>query len=143
MKRLTLEEGQNFPALSQALGREEIILEREGQPIAAIIPIAEYEKFCAWRQSQEREQRWQKKHAAFEREREAYERLKPELLHTHRGRCVAILNGQVVEVGDDKAEVLDRVYKRFGYVPVYVQRVEEHPRVYKMPYRKVVGNVEI
>jgi hypothetical protein len=26
---------------------------------------------------------------------------------------------------------------RFGYVPVYVQQVEEQPRVYKLPHRKV------
>jgi hypothetical protein len=34
--------------------------------------------------------------------------------------------------------VLDSIYDRFGYVPVYIQQVEEQPRVYKLPHRKVV-----
>ena len=74
---------------------------------------------------------------AFERERQAFERLKPELLRTHRGQWVAIHQGEVVEAGQDRSHVLDSVYDRFGYVPVYVQLVEEHPRVYQLPHRKV------
>jgi len=74
---------------------------------------------------------------AFEQERQAFERLKPELLRTHRGQWVAIHQGEVVEAGQDRSQVLDSVYDRFGYVPVYVQLVEEQPRVYKLPHRKV------
>ena len=74
---------------------------------------------------------------AFERERQAFERLKPELLRTHRGQWVAIHQGEVVEAGQDRSQVLDSVYDRFGYVPLYVQRIEEQPRVYKLPHRKV------
>jgi hypothetical protein len=69
---------------------------------------------------------------AFERERVAFERMKPELLRTHRGKVVAIYQGQVVQVGTDIAETLDAVYNQFGYVPCYVQRVEETPHVYKI-----------
>jgi len=68
-----------------------------------------------------------------------FERLKPELLRTHRGQWVAIYQGEVVEAGQDRSNVLDKVYDCFGYVPVYVQQVEEQPRVYKLPHRKVVG----
>ena len=74
---------------------------------------------------------------AFEREQQALERLKPELLRACQGQWVAIYQGKVVEVGQDRSQVLDSVYNRFGYVPVYVQRVEEQPRVYKLPHRKV------
>ena len=74
---------------------------------------------------------------AFERERQAFEHLKPELLRTYRGQWVAIYQGEVVEASKDRSQVLDSVYDRFGYVPVYVQLVEEHPRVYKLPHRKV------
>jgi hypothetical protein len=100
--------------------------------------MAEYQAFRTWREAKAREEQRRKDLEAFEREREAFERLKPELLRTHRGQCVAILNGQVVESGGDKIEVLDRVYERFGYGPVYVQWVEEQPRIYKIPHRKVV-----
>jgi hypothetical protein len=122
----------------EALSRESFILERDGEPVAAVVPISEYQDFRAWREARDREEQRRKDLEAFEREQEAFERLKPELLRTHRGQCVAILNGQVVESGSDKIEVLDRVYERFGYRPVYVQWVEERPRVYKVPHRKVV-----
>ena len=74
---------------------------------------------------------------AFEREQQAFERLKPELLRTHRGQWVAIYQEKVVEAGEDRSQVLDSVYDRFGYVPVYVQLVEEQLRAYKLPHRKV------
>ena len=62
--------------------------------------------------------------AAFEREVAAYERLKPELLKRYAGRVVAIYQGQVVAVGNDKMEVLGDVYERIGYVPCYIEWVE-------------------
>jgi len=76
---------------------------------------------------------------AFEREQQAFERLKPDLGRTHQGQWVAIYQGEVVEAGQDRSQVLDRVYDSFGYVPVYVQQVEEQPRVYKLPHRKVAS----
>ena len=67
---------------------------------------------------------------AFERERAAFERLEPELLKTHRGKFVAVVNEQVVDVGDDRVKLVLRVHDRFGYRPIYVQLVEEHlPRL--------------
>jgi PHD/YefM family antitoxin component YafN of YafNO toxin-antitoxin module len=141
VKRVILKESHAPYTLAieeEALSREPFILERDGEPVAVVIPMAEYQDFRAWREARDREEQRRKDLEAFEREREAFERLKPELLRTHRGQCVAILNGQVVESGSDKIEVLDRVYERFGYRPVYVQWVEERPRVYKVPHRKVV-----
>ena len=119
--------------------RESVVLEREdGQPVAALVPIAEYEAFRAWQQAQERYHHRQAQAEPFEREQAAFERMKPELLRTHRNKVVAIYQGQVVQVGTDIAETLDAVYNQFGYVPCYVQRVEETPRTYKFPHRKVV-----
>jgi len=141
VKRVVLKESHAPYTLAieeEALSREPFILERDGEPVAVVIPMAEYQDFRAWREARDREEQRRKDLEAFERELEAFERLKPELLRTHRGQCVAILNGQVVESGSDKIEVLDRVYERFGYRPAYVQWVEERPRVYKVPHRKVV-----
>ena len=141
MKRVVLKESHAPYTLAieeEALSQEPFILERDGEPVAAVVPMAEYEAFRAWREARDREEKRRKDLEAFEQERQTFERLKPELLYTHRGQCVAILNGQVVESGGDKIEVLDRVYERFGYRPVYVQWVEERPRVYKVPHRKVV-----
>ena len=118
--------------------QESVVLERDGQPVAALVPIAEYEAFRAWLQLQAHDGHRQAQTEAFEREREAFERMKPELLRTHRDKVVAVYEGQVVEVGTDVAETLDAVYSRFGYIPCYVQRVEATPRVYKFPHRRTV-----
>ncbi len=65
-------------------------------------------------------------HREFEAEVMAFERLKPELLKTHRGQFVAIYQEKVVEVGDDEMELLNRMDKRFGNVPYYVELVQEN-----------------
>lgn len=109
----------------------------EEQPMA-LVPQEEYQAFLAWREAQERARQRQTDQDAFERERKAFERLKADLLRTHCGQWVAVFQEQVVEIGDDQMEVLDSVYRRFGYVPVYVQRVEEQPVRYKFPHRKVI-----
>jgi ABC-type enterochelin transport system ATPase subunit len=77
-------------------------------------------------------------HEEFQREVAAFERLLPELLQDYQGRVVAIRGGQVIEVGDSKAEVSERVHEHLGDVTVYVQQVEEQPRVHRFPYFRVV-----
>jgi hypothetical protein len=61
----------------------------------------------------------------WRREQRAFRQLLPELLKTHRGKYVAVQEGQVVESGDDKLAVADRAYERFGYVPICVTLVSE------------------
>jgi hypothetical protein len=63
----------------------------------------------------------------WRREQQAFRQLLPELLKTHRGRYVALHEGQVVESGDDKLAVAGRAYARFGYVPIYVSLVTDAP----------------
>lgn len=106
--------------------------------IGVLVPPEEYAAFRAWREAQQRPARTEQVHEAFEREVAAFERLLPELLETYRGRVVAIHDGQVVEVGDTKAEVSEQVHRRLGDVTVYIQRVLEQPRVYRFPYFRVV-----
>jgi PHD/YefM family antitoxin component YafN of YafNO toxin-antitoxin module len=54
-KRLTLRESHPpytlFIEGEDILGQEPIILERDGQPIAAIVSLAEYEAFRAWQEA--------------------------------------------------------------------------------------------
>jgi antitoxin (DNA-binding transcriptional repressor) of toxin-antitoxin stability system len=53
-KKLTLRESHPPYTLSleeeDVLGQESIILERDGQPVAAIVPLAEYDAFRAWQE---------------------------------------------------------------------------------------------
>jgi hypothetical protein len=60
-------------------------------------------------------------------EQEAYRRLLPDLLKTHRDLYVAIHEGQVVESGPDKLAVAATAYSRFGYLPILVTLVTDAP----------------
>ena len=57
MKKIMLRESQAPYTLTldeKTLTHESVILERDGQPVAALVPTAEYEAFHAWQQAQER-----------------------------------------------------------------------------------------
>jgi len=103
------------------------------------VPIAEYEAFQTWRESEARRQTRRTEEAAIEREHAAFEQMLPDLLKKYPGKAVALHNGEVVAVGDDKMDLWAQVRQKLGPVPVYVQMVEYSPKVYKMPHRKVVG----
>jgi hypothetical protein len=78
------------------------------------------------------------KEAKFQRELEAFRRLLPELLQTHRDQYVAIHEGQVVGTGPDQIELADRAYAQFGYIPILVTLVTDRPRVVRIPsFRKI------
>jgi len=140
MEKIKLREAQASYTLTvddKLLHHEAMIVEPDGRPVAMLVPMADYEAFRAWQQISKRSG-WPKEQTAFTQERGAFEKMLPELLRSYAGKVVAIYQGQVVEVGNEINETLDKVYDRFGYVPCYVQQVEAKPRVYKFPYRKVV-----
>ena len=105
-----------------------VILEKNGQAVAAVVSMTEYLEFQAWREIE------QHKHN---------QQLLPQLRQQHPGRVVAIHNGKVITVGDDRMEVWQRARQQVGKAPVYIQTVEAFPKVYKMPVRKVVADVGI
>jgi hypothetical protein len=111
-----------------------IFIEDEGRPVAVLVPI---ELFRAWQQQLQSTQ-LAKPHSGFDREKAAFEQLKPDLLKQFPDKCVAIVGGQVVEVGEDKLQVIERVRERFGRVSMYVQWVTAQPRAYHFPHRQVI-----
>lgn len=134
VKTMTLKETQTAYSLSldkADLTQGPLIVEHGGEPVAALVPITEYRQFEAWRKRQVPS--LTEPDDAFERERAAFHRLKPELLKTHRGKYVAVVDEQVVDADTDKIKLILRVYDRFGYRPIYAQLVDDHlPRV-RMP----------
>lgn len=137
MKTLTLKEAQAlYTVLDESqVAQDSNLVEQEGRPVRILVPADEYAAFLAWRKAEQQRQQQTTSDQAFQREMEAFERMKPELLRQYRNRVVAIHNGQVVEVGSENESVADvamRAYERLGYVPVYVHRVEETPRVYRI-----------
>lgn len=64
---------------------------------------------------------------AFEQEIAAFEQMKPVLLEQFAGQYVAIYQGQVVAVGDNRLSLVKEVYNQFGEVPCYVEQVTSIP----------------
>lgn len=83
-----------------ALEQGPTLLQRDGEPVAVLLSVRDYQAFQEWQAAQRVSAPLAD--PEFETEVVAFERLKPELLERHPGRVVAIHQGQVVEVGDDK-----------------------------------------
>jgi len=139
-KSVTLKETRAVYAvtLDEALLRQApFTIERDGEPVAAVVPVDEYREFIAWRERVQSRPAVRPGEAvsrddalaALGRERAAFLRLKDQLLRTYRGKFVAILNGEVVDVDDDDRALTRRVYTEHGYVPIYIDRVVEEPPV--------------
>ncbi len=57
MKRVTLREARApYLVNEEILSDEPMIVERNGQAVAAVIPIADHEAFLAWRATMDEEQ---------------------------------------------------------------------------------------
>lgn len=73
----------------------------------------------------------------FSQEKEAFERLKPELLKTNRGQYVVIHEGKATLFGYDKMELAKQAYQRFGYRPLYIGLLREEPEAVHIPSPRV------
>ncbi len=60
-------------------------------------------------------------------EEQAFARMLPELLTSHRDQFVAIHQGKVIAVGADRVQTAKQAYALVGYVPVLVRRVSATP----------------
>lgn len=69
----------------------------------------------------------------FEREKEAFERLKGELLKTHRGEYVVVRDGKAALFGRDKTELAKQAYQQFGYGSLYIGLVQDEPEAVHIP----------
>lgn len=70
----------------------------------------------------------------WEENRRAFWRMHSELLAKgYEGKWVAVYQGKVVDADEEERVLLKRVREKFGYVPVYIQRVlSEGLPVYKI-----------
>ena len=72
--------------------------------------------------------------AAIEREEKAFSKILPDLLNTLRGNYVAIYQGKLVGSDTDESRLVDKMFDRYGYVPFFIEIVEEEPPVVEIPY---------
>jgi len=141
MKTISLKESKAPYSLAldeEQLGAEAAIIERHGRPIAVLIPFHEYQEFARWRARELPSHLQPAELEQFERDHRAFERRREELLQTHRGQFVAVLNGQVVDADPDQGDLAKRVYAKFGYRPIYMDEVREKPRLYEFPSPEVM-----
>jgi hypothetical protein len=69
-----------------------------------------------------------------EREYQAFLRLLPQLLETHRGKYVAIHGGQVIDSDADDVALVLRSQAQLGYVPICVGLVTEQQPILRIPH---------
>jgi len=75
---------------------------------------------------------------AFEQEIAAFEQLRPALLKQYPGQYVAIYQGEVVAINNEKLALLDRVREQFGNVVCYIEKVApDSPRTVRIPSFRV------
>ncbi|MBI4789396.1 MAG: hypothetical protein HY782_20395 [Chloroflexi bacterium] len=116
------------------LAREPVILEQNGEPVGAVISIADFRLYSAWKEQLTLSQL----PPQFLQDRAAFRRMLPDLLKTHRGQWIAVFKGQVVERANNPGELAKQVYARFGYQAIYMDEVREEPRVYRIPSPRLV-----
>ena len=72
--------------------------------------------------------------AAFAKEVAAFEDLKTTLQRKYNNQYIAIYQGQVVANGENKFEILKQVYKEFGPVICFIEKVSNTtPRTVRVP----------
>src|SRR5262249_15236012 len=64
-------------------------------------------------------------HPKLAREYDAFQRLLPELLATHRDQYAAVHDGEVVAIGPDRLDVISQAYARCGYQAIHVAQVTD------------------
>jgi len=138
-KTVSLKEAQAAYSLSlnkTDLSQGPLILEHEGEPVAAVVPIAEYREFEAWRERHispplSPDDEW-------EQGQQAFKQMQSKLLKTHKGQFVAVLDNQVIDADSEIGTLARRVYARFGYRPIYMQKVTEQPRAARIFSPRIV-----
>ncbi len=117
-------------------GNEPVVIEQDGQPVGAFVPIDIYQHFLTW---WDYERHRERELAEAEQDRSAYLGMKDELLKTHRGEYVCFRKGQLVGIDTDEQRLLDRVYRQFGYGPIFLHKIEEPEPIYRVPSRRAVN----
>jgi len=76
----------------------------------------------------------------IEEEREALLKVQDSLLRdpSYRGKYVAIFQGLIVGCDSDKGKLAKSVYEKYGYVPIYIERVAPSERHVEIPSPEVI-----
>ncbi len=111
------------------LERGPIIIEQDKDAVVVAMTTGEYHAFEKWLNRQyELRQR-----TLLMPEVEAYKKMLPDLLKTHKGKWVAIHHGQLIDSDEDDKRLWERTRQAHPRQVIYYVLVEEqHPPVFDM-----------
>lgn len=71
----------------------------------------------------------------FEREKNSFAKLKETLLNdpNYLNKYIAVVGGKVVDSDYDDSVLAERVYKMFGYIPLFIGKITRKERVVELP----------
>lgn len=110
--------------VDRAARGERIVITRYGRPRAELGPVAEPMRGDAAPGTRQ---------AAWEVERQAFERLLPRLRRTHRGQHVAVLGGRLVGAEADPEVLYQRIRVKYPERTFYIGRVGGPSPIVDMP----------
>ena len=112
-----------------------IIIRRNGEPAWAVVPYTDYQELQTMRQHRSRSSA---SNTEFEKQWQVLQAMMPQLLKTHLGQWVAIVDQQMVSAGATWESVLNDVLARFGNMPMCIHEVLEKPRIYKIESPRII-----
>jgi hypothetical protein len=80
----------------------------------------------------------------FEEEKSAFEKIRDSLAkdESYRGKYVAIMQGKVIDSDPDKVKLVERIYKKQGYVPLFIGFVG-HQKPVEVPSPELLRRHEV
>jgi hypothetical protein len=71
----------------------------------------------------------------IEEEREAFLKIRDKLMQdpNYNGKYVAILQGAIVGCDEEKEKLAENVYTKYGYVPIYIDKVAPSEKRLEIP----------
>ena len=71
----------------------------------------------------------------IKKEKLAFEAMKDDLLLNEelKGKFVAVFKGEIVDFDKDERKLVKRIFEKYGYAPIYIQKVEKEIPVEEIP----------
>lgn len=131
---LTLKENSarySLPELNEPV-TEPLRIERDGQTLGVLISVADYQKVALLIKHEPPSPWIEEQTRLIHSEIAAFERMKPELLKTHKGKYVAIVDGKLVDSSRSKATLVKRAYSKYGRRTMLIRKVAVSQPIYFM-----------
>lgn len=76
----------------------------------------------------------------FEKQELFFEENFNNLLTRYKGKYVAIMNEKVIDYNKDGKKLIKKIYKKYGYVPVYVKKVTTEKKILRASSPHIKGD---